>query len=58
MHEDINYTFRDVSLHPTLSPSSKLAGARSDKHASFNSKTSPLTASMNFSKSVGDFSSN
>lgn len=58
MHEDLSYTFTDSSLNPTLYPSSTLAGVGSDKHASFNTRTSALMASMNFSNSAGVFCSN
>lgn len=58
VHEDLIYTFRDDSLDPTLSPQSKSAGTRSDKHASFNIKISALTVSMKFKKSAAVFSSN
>ena len=58
VHEDLIYTFRDGSSDLTLSPPSKSAGTRSDKHASFNIKTSALTVSMKFEKSAAVFSSN
>ena len=58
MHDALMHTFRDGSLNPTLSTSSKLAGAESAKHASFNNSTLSLAVSMKFEKSAGDFSSN